>query len=1021
LLSSGLGLLRLNLYQLILSKPTLIQMTKNFTNHLLMLIGWFLLNATNLHAQESINVSGTVISTDAGPLPGISILEKGTNNGTLTDLNGNFSLTVSNANAVIRFSFLGYRTQEIRLNNRTELNLTMEEEEMGLDEVLVIGYGTLRRSDLTGSVSRVSSEEINAFPTSNILQAMTGRTSGVQVIQNTGAPGSPVSVRVRGTNSIQGGNEPLYVIDGFPFSGNPTNLNNADIASIEVLKDASATAIYGSRGANGVVLITTKRGRAGQTLVEIEGSYGIQQLRKKLDLMNGSEYARLQNLQAINDNQTPYFSEADITGFGEGFDWQDLVFRQAALKTGSVNITGGTDRTNYALSGSYLGQEGIIQGSDYNRYSLRFNLDHELSDRIKVEFSNILTKLVTDRRDSGGGTRGNSLIGSAIAAPPISNPFNPDGSYTVLGNQFPFMAPDIINPLNFINEQRNTIRANVTLANLAFVYNPIPEITVRISGGIENRDDRTDNYTTRNFFNSAGVASVTTGQFTSLLNENTITYNKTFADRHQLSVLTGFTYQDFQTTFLAANGTGFLSDVFQTGNLGAAATPGVPSSGYAKSVLLSYLGRVNYSFDNRYLFTFSFRSDGSSRYSPGSQWGYFPSGAVAWRISEESFMQNTVGISDLKLRGSWGLTGNQAIQPYATLNQLFPGNTVFNNELYTTFAPGSVLPGDLRWESTEQLNIGFDVGLFNNRVFFTADYYIKNTRDLLNTVRLPSSTGFLTTIQNVGNVQNKGLELNLDAVPFTGEFSWNINANISFNRNRVIALNNGEDILGAFVNVLVVADNVTLLREGRPIGQFWGFVEDGYDEQGRIRFRDIDGDGTITENDKTYIGDPNPDFIFGFNSTMNYKNFELTAFFQGSYGNDIFNVSAIPSTMDFGQGMNMPRAVLNDHWTPQNPNAAFPVISRSNTVRISDRFVEDGSFVRLRNIQLGYNLPTANWGWQGVRSAQVFVSGQNLWTITGYSWWDPEVNSRGAGVQQGIDHYSYPIPKVFTLGFRAGF
>lgn len=996
-------------------------MTKKFTPHLLMLMGWLLLSATNLQAQETFNVRGTVLSVYGDGLPGISILEKGTGNGTLTDLNGNFSIAVSDANAILRFSFLGYRTQEIRVNNRTDINLTMEEEEMGLDEVLVIGYGTLRRSDLTGSVSRVSSEEINAFPTSNILQAMTGRTSGVQVIQNTGAPGSPVSVRVRGTNSIQGGNEPLYVIDGFPFSGNPTNLNNADIASIEVLKDASATAIYGSRGANGVVLITTKRGRAGQTSVEIEGSYGFQQLRKKLDLMNGSEYAQLQNLQAVNDNQTPYFSESDIAGFGEGFDWQDLVFRQAALKTGSVNITGGTDRTTYALSGSYLGQEGIIQGSDYNRYSLRFNLDHELSDRIKVEFSNVLSKLVTDRRDSGGGARGNSLIGSAIAAPPVSNPYNPDGSYTVLGNQFPFMAPDIINPLNFINEQSNTIRANVTLANLAFVYNPIPEITVRISGGIENRDDRTDNYTTRNFFNSAGVASVTTGQFTSLLNENTVTYNKTFADRHQLSILGGFTYQDFLTTFLAANGTGFLSDAFQTYNLGAAATPGVPSSGYAKSVLLSYLGRLNYSFDNRYLFTFSFRSDGSSRYSAGNQWGYFPSGAVAWRISEEGFMQNTAGISDLKLRGSWGLTGNQAIQPYATLNQLFPGNTVFGNELYTTFAPGSVLPGDLRWETTEQLNIGFDVGLFNNRVFFTADYYVKNTRDLLNTVRLPSSSGFSTTIQNVGQVQNKGLELNLDAVPFTGEFSWNVNANISFNRNSVISLNNGEDIFGAFVNVLVVADNVTLLREGRPIGQFWGFVEDGYDEQGRIRFRDIDGDGTITENDKTYIGDPNPDFIFGFNSTMNYKNFELTAFFQGSYGNDIFNVSSIPSTMDYGQGMNMPKAVLNDHWTPQNPNAAFPIISRSNTVRISDRFVEDGSFVRLRNIQLGYNLPTANWGWQGVRSAQVFVSGQNLWTITGYSWWDPEVNSRGAGVQQGIDHYSYPIPKVFTLGFRAGF
>lgn len=972
-------------------------------------------------AEEPKEVSGTVSTSDGVVAPGITVVLKNTNLGTITDLDGRFSIEIPDENSVLRFSSVGYKTQEIVVGNRTIINVVMEEDLVGLDEVLVVGYGTTKRSDLTGSVSRVSPEEVNAFPTSNVLQALSGRSAGVQIIQNNGAPGGTINVRIRGTNSIQGGNDPLYVIDGFPFSGNPTNLNNADIASIEVLKDASATAIYGSRGANGVVLITTKKGRAGQSTVEFESNYGVQSLRNKLDLMNGSEYATLQNLQAENDGQAPYFTPEQIQGFGQGFDWQDLIFQSAPIRTTSLNFTGGNDKTTYAIGGSHLGQEGIIRGSDYNRYSLKFNISHTVNSKMKLEMSNILTRLKTDRRDSGGGTRGSSMIGAAISAAPISRPFNEDGSYTVLANEYPFMAPDIINPLNFINEQTNTVRANVILSNAAFVYNPIPELTIRISGGIENRDDRTDNYQTRNFFNSPGVASVSTSQFTSLLSENTINYNKTFADRHQLDALIGFTYQDFTTTFLAANGVGFLSDSFGSSNLGAAETPGIPSSGYAKSVLLSYLGRVNYSFDNKLLLTASFRADGSSRYSPGNKWGFFPSGAIAWRISEEGFLRDNSALSDLKLRASWGRTGNQAISPYATLNRLFPGNTIFGNELFTTLSPSTTLPGNLKWETTEQINFGIDFGLFNNRVFLTADYYIKNTTDLLNTVTLPSSSGFTTTIQNVGEVQNKGLELGVDAAVFNRAFKWNVNGNITFNRNKVIALNNGESILGSFVNVLVVADNISILQEGRPIGQFWGFQEDGYNEQGRIQFRDLDGDGVITENDKTFIGDPNPDFFYGLNSNMSFKNFDLNIFFQGAFGNDIFNISAIPSTMDYGQGLNMPREVLLDNWSPQNPNAKFPIISRTNSVRISDRFVEDGSYLRLRNIQLAYNFPIQNWGWRAVSQAQLYVSGQNLLTFTKYSWWDPEVNSRGADTQAGIDHYSYPVPKVLTVGVKLGF
>lgn len=986
----------------------------------LLLIAVFFSTPGHSFAQ-AVQVTGTVTGVDDLPLPGVSILVKGTQIGTVTDENGKFSIEAPQSSGTLQISFVGYKTQEIPIGNQTNLMISLEEETVGLDEVIVVGYGSQKRSDLTGSVSRVSPEEITAFPTTNVIQALSGRAAGVQVIQNNGAPGATVSVRVRGTNSIQGGNEPLYVVDGFPFSGNPTNLNNADIASIEVLKDASATAIYGSRGANGVILITTKRGISGQTNVEFDLNYGVQSLRKKLDLMNGQEYAQLQNLQAQNDGLEPYFTPTEVSAFGEGFDWQELVFTETPIMNAAVGVSGGSERTRYSVSGSYFGQDGIVRGSDYERFSLNMNLDQQISRRIRLEASTTLSKLITNRRDSGGGSRGNSMIGAALSAAPISRPYTPDGRYTVLSTEYPFMAPDIINPLNFIYEQTNTIKANVVLANTAIEYNPIPELTIRVTGGIENRDDRTDNYTTRNFFNSPGRANVSTAQFTSLLNENTVDYNKTFAEKHKLNVLAGFTYQDFTTTFLSGSGVGFLSDAFETYDLGASETPGIPSSGYAKSVLLSYLGRINYGFDDRYLVTVSFRSDGSSRYSEGDKWGYFPSGAIAWRVSEEQFLRDSKGITELKFRSSWGRTGNQAISPYATLNRLFPANTIFGDEFYTGFAPSTVLPGGLKWETTEQFDVGVDIGLWNNRIFLTADYYVKNTSDLLSTVTLPGSTGFTTTIQNVGEVQNKGIELNLDAAIITGEFQWNLNGNVSFNRNKVIALNNGEDVLGAFVNVLVVADNATILREGRPIGQFWGFREDGYTETGQIRFADLNGDGTITEEDKTFIGDPNPDFIYGLNSVMSFKGFELSAFFQGSHGNDILNVSAIPSTMDYGQGLNMPREVLTNHWTPSNTSAKYPRISRSNIVRISDRFIEDGSYFRMRNIQLSYQFPTQSWGWDRVRSLQLYVSGQNLWTITSYSWWDPEVNSRGAGTQQGIDHYSYPIPKSYTIGIRAGF
>ncbi|OJY85747.1 MAG: SusC/RagA family TonB-linked outer membrane protein [Sphingobacteriales bacterium 44-15] len=969
-----------------------------------------------------ITVKGSITNEKGQPLAGATITIKGTGQSVVSDNNGNYSITVPSTKAVLVFSYVGLVTEEKIVGNTVTINIKLVEDLRDMSEVVVIGYGTVKKRDLTGAVAQVKSKDLNAFPATNVLQALSGRAPGVQVLQNTGAPGAAISVRIRGTNSIQGSNEPLYVVDGFPISGsNPTVLNNMDIESIEILKDASATAIYGSRGANGVVLITTKRGKSGRTKVDFESSYGVQILRHKLELMDAKEYARFVNIVRDNDGLQPYFTEEQINNFGEGYDWQDNLFRKAPMKTIGLNVSAGTDKTQFSISGSVLNQDGIVKRSDYDRYSVRANIHHNLNKKISLDLSTILTRINTDAKNSEGGNRGASMISAALSTPPTLTPYNDDGSYRVMLTAYPFISNSLSNMMAIINEQTNPTKSNRVLANTSFSYKPIPDLTIKILGGIETADDRTDAYTTTKYINSPGRASVSTSQMTSLLSENTITYSKNFNQKHALSALAGFTYQDFISTSLSGSGTGFISNVTETYDLSSAEIPGIPGSGYSKSVLLSYLARVNYSYDEKYLATISFRNDGSSKYSQGNKWSFFPSAALAWRISNEDFLKDNPFISDLKLRASWGYTGSQAINAYATLNQLIAGKTIFGDALYNTYAPGTRLPGNLKWETTEQKDIGIDLGILDNRIGLSVDYYIKNTRDLLNTVRLPSSLGFTTTIRNVGEVQNKGFEFGLNAKMLTGAFKWDINTNVSLNRNKVIKLYNGEDILGGQIDVNAVSDNTSILREGQPIGIFWGYLEDGYTDAGKIKYQDLDKDGSISIRDKTYIGNPNPDFIYGFNSSMTYKNFELSFFIQGTRGNDLLNISSINNTLDYGIGLNTPKEVFYNHWTPTNTNAKYPRPSISTSTNISNRFVEDGSYMRLKNIMLSYNLPAGTI--KGISNFQIYVSGQNLLTFTKYSWWDPEVNSAGGAnsTAQGLDYYSYPTSKSYTIGIRAGF
>jgi len=969
--------------------------------------------------RDQLAISG-VVSDKSGPVVGVSVLIKGTQKGAITNSDGKYSISATKG-AILVFSSVGYTTQEVVVGDEAIINVTLSSTQNDLNEVVVVGYGTARKRDLTGAVSSIKGAEINAVPSTNVMQSLSGRASGVYVSQNTGAPGAAISVRIRGTNSIQGSNEPLYVVDGFPYSSSPTLLNNADIESVEILKDASATAIYGSRGANGVVLITTKKGKAGKVKVDYDGYYGVQSLRKKLTLMNATEYANFYNEQAVNDKVTPRFTQDQINGFGNGTNWQEVIFRQAPMMNNSVAVSGGTEKTRFSVAASNFNQKGIVIGSGYIRNSIRLNLSSDISKMFKFDVSAVLSRIDEEKKNLDRGNRGGSLLSAALSGYPTVPLYNADGTYTKLAEAYTWGSNVIINPLNFLYQYKDLTRSNRVLTNASLSFQPIKGLIFKTLAGIENNDDRNDTYRTTKFVNSTGFASVSTPSVTSLLSENTVNYQKTLG-KHSISALAGFTYQDYVSTGLSASGNGFISDNQETYDIGAAATQGVPGTYYSKWALLSYLSRINYNYNDKLLITASFRADGSSRYSEGQKWGYFPSVALAYRLSQESFIKKYEFISDLKVRIGYGETGNTAINPYYTLNQLSSGQVVFGDALTTSYAPGSRLAGPLKWETTAQTDLGMDLGVLNNRLTFTVDLYIKNTRDLLNNVSLPSSLGYAFTVQNIGKIQNKGIDFNVAADVLTNAFKWQLSGNVSVNRNKVIKLNNGADILGETIGA-ALTDNVNILREGYPLGSFYGYVEKGYDPNGLIAYEDFNNNGIRDAGDKRIIGNPNPKFTYGLNSNMSYKNFDLSFFIQGTQGNDIYNLSAQGQNYDYGQGLNMLKEVYDNHWTPTNTNAKYPVIKALSQAQMSNRFIEKGSFLRVKNVQLGYNLPVEKWKINWLFKGQIYVSGQNLITVTKYSWYDPEVNSYGSSnsIVQGVDHYGYPTAKTITFGVRASF
>ena len=722
--------------------------------------------------------------------------------------------------------------------------------------------------------------------------------------------------------------------------------------------------------------------------------------------------------------ETAPFSEADITAMGKGMDWQKEFFQNAPIMNHNINVSGGTDDLKYFVSGSAMTKDGLIPNSYYNKYNLRSSLDMTMSKMITASVSMGYSMINQMNQSDGGGNGGSSMIGAAYSASPNFYPYDENGDYKDLRSWYSWSSHEIKNPLCMAYESTYKTVTNLTNINAALNFNPIKGLSIRTSFGLEGSDARYDGYTTKKYIYKNNTADVNHKRSTNIINEDIVTYDFSLNNIHSFNVMGGFTYQQNVYKSIAASGNTFLSDVQETNNLSSAGTANTPSTNYSKWVLMSYLGRINYSLLGRYLVTASFRADGSSRYSEGSRWGYFPSGAVAWRVSEEPFMKEFESISNMKLRVGYGKTGSTAIDPYMTQNLLTTGKTATGSENVPYYSPSSTYPEDLKWETTSQWDAGVDLGFFKQRLRITADYYYKKTTDLLNTVSLPSSSGYKSTVRNIGSISNQGVELLIEGdVVQNKDFGLTLQFNIAHNKNRVEELADGKDILGTTYSNYG-SGSITIIREGEPLGAFYVYKDTGLDENGSLSYEDMNGDGQYTDTEDRYIaGSPFPDFTYGLNCGIRYKNWDFNFFLQGSQGNDVFNLSEMRN-YSYGQGMNIERKVYYESWREgqDNSHAAYPKINAVGSLKYSDRFIENGSYLRLKNISLAYNLPCDKWATKNwLNGIRIFVSAQNWLTLTKYKGVDPEVSSKGSDVNAGIDHLTYPNSKTLSMGVSVKF
>ena len=997
--------------------------------------GHIIINKQARTVSSTKNISGVVKDETGEPVIGANVVVKGTTNGTVTDMNGRYSLEVPEG-GVLQISYIGYNTQEVKVGSGDVVNVSLREDSETLDEVVVIGYGTVKKSDLTGAVGSVQMKDVSQVGITSADRALQGQIAGVQVNARTGQPGESMMIRVRGSNSLAGGNEPLYVIDGMPVEKMNSDINPEDILSMEVLKDASSTAIYGSRGANGVVMITTKRGRTGDTVLEYNGYVGVSSLRKKLDLLGKDDYIAMVNEVSQNDGNGIAITPEQAAMLPNN-DWQDLAYQTALTHSHQVSVSGGTDKTKLYSSLNYMNQEGIIKGSDYNRFALRINGDQKLARNLSLNAS-IAYSYGTQNTANSNADGWGAIAYTAMVMAPIQEIRDADGKYT----NFSGTPWGGTNPVGMAELYKNKTVNSRLLANMSLIYEVIDGLTFRVNAGAEVNAGSSDRYIPIGLSAGGkldGDASKSKSNYYTIINENILTYDKRFNKNHALNLMGGVTFQTYQYNDLGGSGTGFLRDVYETNNLGVASTPGTPSSGYSDYRMASFLGRANYNLMERYLLTVTARYDGSSKFSKNHKFAFFPSAALAWRLSEENFMQDIDWLSNLKLRASIGQTGNQSISPYQTFARLGTSGPIFGDGKDIGFGLSSMANDDLKWETTTQTDIGVDFGFFSNRLNIGFDYYWKQTRDLLYNATLPPSSGYSSMLRNLGRIDNKGFEISINTINMKGKVNWTTNLNITSNRSIVKDL--GSDVYGNKIQRIdapIGGGNWFPLFVGKAPFQLYGYEIEGIyqtDEEARLngeatkkagdyRYKDTDGKAGITTGDKTIIANTQPKFTFGLTNIINWNNFELSFLLIGSVGGDIVN-EFNKSITNIGGTWNIRKDVWENHWTPENPNAKYARASVATKDYLafgdpSSVWVENGSYLRFKDIKLAYTLPSQWFAGSRKPNISVYLSGQNLITITSYSHYDPEASWTSSAVN-GWDRGVYPSAKSFTLGLQVKF
>lgn len=968
----------------------------------------------SVSAQNTIHVKGVVTDAKTGEtLIGVSVAQKGTTNATVTDVDGSYSINAPQG-ATLVFTYVGYTPVEARASEN--LNISMQESAELLEEVVVIGYGSVKRKDVTTAISSVSTKDLDERPIVSAGQAIQGKAAGVSVIQPNGAPGGELSIRVRGTTSFNGSNDPLYVVDGVPVD-NINFLSPNDIASMDILKDASSAAIYGSRAANGVIIITTKAGTQGDAKITFNTQFGFNKVSNKIKPLNTEQYRELQNeigLISLPDNLT------DQT------DWFDEAYSTGKLQSYQVSISDGTEKLKYFLSGGYLDEKGVLNTAYYKRYSFRANIENKVRKWLTVTANVSYSDYTSNGLTTGLGANRGGVVLSVINTPtyaPVWDPDNPKQYY----NNF-YGISNITNPIeNMARSKNNKSKENRLIASGSALLTFIPELTLKSSFTLDRRNAVSttflDPISTAWGRNQYGEGSDSRNTNTVLTFDNVLTYSKTF-DKHGIEAMAGASWTDSDYTNSWINGSHYRDDQIQTLNAANKISWTGTGSGASQWGIMSYFGRAAYNYDSKYLLTVNVRADGSSKLHPDHRWGTFPSFSAAWRMSSEDFMQGIEWLDDLKIRGGWGQTGNQSgIGDYAYLQRYDisrqPWFETGKENSLPTISQANLRTEDLTWETTSQTNIGLDFTGFNNRLTVNLDYYYKRTKDMLMWVSLPSGAAAANSIaRNEGEMTNKGFEVTISSRNLTGEFTWNTDFNISFNKNRLEKLE-----LQKIYNTAVTSDNIneTVVRNepGRALSGFYGYISDGVNpETGELMYRDLNGDGKISSSDRTYIGDPNPDFTFGLTNSFTWKNFNLRVFIQGSYGNDIFNASRI-ETEGMYDGKNQSTRVLK-RW--RIPGQITDVPKANFDIKNSTYFIEDGSYLRVKDISISYNFRNNFLKKLGISRLQPYFTATNLLTWTDYSGMDPEVNQWGnSGAVQGIDWGTYPHSKSYMFGINIEF